>query len=110
MSTLSRLALTLGLKFGPVRKGVTPRRVLEYILNDMVLVTADHKLATDAETISKCNGMLEAYRDVAHFIAPFTDITSGTVRAARGSARSARAANAAAKVATAVGAVDGVRR
>jgi len=99
MSSIAKLGMTLGLKFGPVRKGVTPRRVLEYVLNDMVLVTADHKMATDPETISKCNGMLEAYRDVAHFIAPYTDVTSGTLRAARGSARAARASNAAAKVA-----------
>ena len=100
MSSIARLGMTLGLKFGPVRKGVTPRRVLEYVLNDMVLVTADHKLATDPETISRCNGMLEAYRDVAHFIAPYTDVANGTLRAARGSARHARSVNAATKVAT----------
>lgn len=103
MSNIARLAMTLGLKFGPVRKGVTPRRVLEYILNDMVLVTADHKIATDPEMISRCNGMLEAYRDVAHFIAPYNDITSGAVRAARGSARHTRSVNSAAKVATNIG-------
>lgn len=102
MSSIAKLGMALGLKFGPVRKGVTPRRVLEYVLNDMVLVSADFKMASDPETISRCNGMLEAYKDVAHFIAPYTDITSGAVRAARGSARAAKAANAAAKVATTV--------
>lgn len=103
MSNIARLSMSLGLKFGPVRKGVTPRRVLEYILSDMVLVTADHKIATDPDMISRCNGMLEAYRDVAHFIAPYTDVTSGAVRAARGSARHIRSSNAAAKVATSIG-------
>lgn len=102
MSNVSKMAMSLGLKFGPVRKGVTPRRVLEYILSDMVLVQADTRLATDTDMISRCNGMLEAYRDVAHFIAPYTDITSGTIRAARGSARAAKAAQGAAKVATSI--------
>lgn len=107
MSNIARLAMALGLKFGPVRKGVTPRRVLEYVLNDMVLVQADHRMTTDPEMISKCNGMLEAYRDVAHFIAPYTDVSTGTIRTARGSARTVKAANGVAKAAKATAGAAG---
>jgi hypothetical protein len=81
MSNLAKLAATMGMKFGPVRKGLTPRKILEHVLNDMVMVQADHKMATDPNAICRYDGMMEAYRGVAHFIAPSTDIPVKAVRA-----------------------------
>lgn len=71
-SNIAILSKTLGLKFGPVRKGVTPRRILEFVLNDMVMARADKGLAGDGLT-EKYAGMEQAYKEVAHFIAPFKE-------------------------------------
>jgi len=95
MSNLSKLAMTLGMKFGPVRQGVTPRRVLEYVLTDMVMVTADKQVATDPTVLTRIEGMMEAYKDVAHYIAPSSEIPMKVMRATRNSARSAKAAKVA---------------
>ena len=65
-----RLSEILGLKFGPVRKGVTPKKVLEYVLNEMVMTQTDNGLANDADALCRFSGMTEAYKNVAHFIAP----------------------------------------
>jgi hypothetical protein len=70
MSKLSTLAMSLGMKTGPVRKGVTPRRVLEYVLSDMVMVQADQQITTDPDSLAELAGMMSAYKNVAHFIAP----------------------------------------
>lgn len=72
-----RMTTTLGLRFGPVRKGVTPKRILEYILQDMVRLLDDTALTTDSELIAQTKGMQTAYRNVAHFIAPLTDVSNG---------------------------------
>ena len=79
MSNLSKLAMTLGMKFGPVRKGVTPRRVLEFTVNSMVMIQADNNITTDPSAICRHEGMLEAYKNVAHFIAPYTNSGGKTV-------------------------------
>lgn len=93
MSNISKLAMTLGMKFGPVRKGVTPRRVLEYVLNDMIMVQADSSLASDPAVITRHEGMLDAYKNVAHFIAPYTNSAAATpARATRGAAKAAASA------------------
>lgn len=81
MSNLAKLAMSLGLKFGPVRKGVTPRKVLEHILNGMVMLEADHKLVTEPHQVARYGGMMEAYKDIAHYIAPYREIPAKTVRA-----------------------------
>lgn len=70
-----RMSTSLGFRIGPVRKGVTPKRVLEFVLQDMLRIREDNGLA-DAEALAKFNGMNEAYRNVAHYIAPLTEITS----------------------------------
>lgn len=67
----------LGLKCGAIRKGVTPMRVLEYIFQDMTRLKADNILTTDPEAVAHLAGMWEAYRNVAHYIAPLTEIKSG---------------------------------
>lgn len=72
-----KMTTALGLKFGPVRKGVTPKRVLEYVLQDMVRIKDDNLLASDPEALANYKGMFQAYRNVCHFIAPLTDITNG---------------------------------
>lgn len=93
MSNISKLAMTLGMKFGPVRKGVTPRRVLEFVLNDMIMVQADTKMASDPAVITRHEGMLDAYKNVAHFIAPYTNSAStAPARATRGAAKAAASA------------------
>lgn len=74
MSNLSKLAMALGMKFGPVRKGLTPRRILEHVLNDMVMVQADASTTKDVLMSARYSGMVEAYRSVAHHIAPFSDV------------------------------------
>lgn len=96
MSNLSKLAMTLGMKFGPIRQGVTPRRVLEYVVNDMVRAQADYKMANDPSVISRIDGMMDAYRDVAHYIAPSTVVNAKNAataaRAARNGGRVAKTA------------------
>lgn len=71
------MSTAVGLRFGPVRKGVTPKRVLEFVLQDMIRIKDDGVLHTDPDSICHNKGMMEAYRNVAHFIAPFTSITNG---------------------------------
>lgn len=71
MSNFAKLSAALGLKFGPVRQGVTPKKILEYVLNDLVMIEADTRLVSDPDIMSKYEGMKTAYKDVAHFIAPF---------------------------------------
>lgn len=73
-TNFAKMSATLGLKFGPVRKGVTPRKILEHIVNDLVMIQADRQMATDPDILRKYAGMIEAYREVAHFIAPFRDV------------------------------------
>lgn len=74
MSNFAKLSTTLGLKFGPVRGGVTPRKILEFVLNDLVMIQADSALVTDPEIVARFAGQTDAYKKVAHFIAPFKDI------------------------------------
>jgi|ERR1044072_1566630 hypothetical protein len=69
-----RMTTALGLKFGPVRKGVTPKRILEFVLQDMTRIKDDNVLTTDPEAIEYIKGMWQAYRNVAHFIAPVTNM------------------------------------
>lgn len=73
-NNFARLSTTLGLKFGPVREGVTPKKILEFVLNDLVMVQADSALVTDPDMVSRFAGRVEAYKSVAHFIAPFKDV------------------------------------
>lgn len=68
------MSTAVGLRFGPVRKGVTPKRVLEFVLQDMIRIKDDGGLPSDPESLCRNKGMLEAYRNVAHFIAPLTTI------------------------------------
>lgn len=68
------MSTAVGLRFGPVRKGVTPKRVLEFVLQDMIRIKDDGLLPADPETICRNKGMMEAYRNVAHFIAPLTTL------------------------------------
>lgn len=72
-----RMTTALGLKFGPVRKGVTPKRILEFVLQDMTRIKDDNVLTTDPEAIEYIKGMWQAYRNVAHFIAPVTNTNGG---------------------------------
>lgn len=72
-----RMTTALGLKFGPVRKGVTPKRILEFVLQDMTRIKDDDILNTDPEAIEYIKGMWQAYRNVAHFIAPLTSTNGG---------------------------------
>jgi hypothetical protein len=72
-----KMTTALGLRFGPVRKGVTPKRVLEWVLQDMIRIKDDNLLASDPSAVAEYKGMFQAYRNVAHFIAPLTDITNG---------------------------------
>ena len=72
-----RMTTALGMKFGPVRKGVTPKRVLEFVLQDMTRIKDDNVLTTDPEEIQFIKGMWQAYRNVAHYIAPLTTINGG---------------------------------
>lgn len=69
-----KLSASVGLRFGPVRKGVTPKRILEHILQEMARLQEDHSLTTDALCLARWQGQSDAYRDVAHFIAPLTDL------------------------------------
>jgi hypothetical protein len=75
--TYMKMTAALGLRFGPVRKGVTPKRVLEFVLQDMTRIKDDNLLTTDPETTSHLKGMFQAYRNVAHYIAPLTDLKDG---------------------------------
>lgn len=98
MSNLSKLSMTLGLKFGPVRKGVTPRKILEYVVNDMIMVQADTSIAADPDIVTKQSGMMDAYKNVAHFIAPYTNVavrplTKETVRNAKAAVKAASSSN-----------------
>jgi hypothetical protein len=79
MNSRSYMKMTqaLGLRFGPVRKGVTPKRVLDFVLHDMTRIKDDHLITTDPEATTRLTGMFEAYRNVAHFIAPLTDLKDG---------------------------------
>lgn len=69
-----RMTTALGLKFGPVRKGVTPKRILEFVLQDMTRIKDDNILNSDPEAVEFIKGMWQAYRNVAHFIAPVTNM------------------------------------
>lgn len=75
-----RMSTTLGLRFGPVRKGVTPKRVLEFVLQDMIRIRDDGGLATDPEVLAQYKGMTEAYRNVAHYIAPLTEVVRNDIQ------------------------------
>lgn len=72
--TYIKMTTALGLRVGPVRKGVTPKRILDFVLQDMTRLREDNVLTTDPDAISHIKGMWEAYRGVAHYIAPLTNI------------------------------------
>lgn len=67
-----KLSTTVGLRFGPVRQGVTPKRILEFVLQDMSRLQDDYGISTEPEVVCRIRGMFEAYRNVAHYIAPLT--------------------------------------
>lgn len=73
----TKMTMALGLRFGPVRKGVTPKRVLEFVLQDMVRIKDDSLLTEDVDAVANYKGMFQAYRNVCHFIAPLTDMKDG---------------------------------
>jgi hypothetical protein len=75
--TFTNMTTLLGLRFGPVRKGVTPKRVLDFVLQDMVRIKDDNLLTSDAEDTAVFKGMFQAYRNVAHYIAPLSDLKDG---------------------------------
>lgn len=69
-----KMAASVGLRFGPVRKGVTPKRILDFIVQDMVRIRDDYVLTDNPVTTATYQGMFDAYRNVAHYIAPLTNI------------------------------------
>lgn len=76
--TFVAMAASVGVRVGPIRHGVTPKRILDHVLQDMTRLKADNCLNPDPDTVEYLKGMWDAYKSVAHYIAPLTDMKNGS--------------------------------
>ena len=79
-----KMTETLGFKLGPVRRGVTPKRVLDFVLQDMSRLKDDEivaELVANDQSCEYLKGMWQAYRNVAHYIAPLTNLNGSATPA-----------------------------
>ena len=59
--------------FGATRKGVTPSKLLDRVLDEMASAQRDLDKTGDIDSAYYYEGMIDAYNTVAQWIAPFKD-------------------------------------
>ena len=64
--------------FGAVYKGTTPSRILTKVLEQIAFVQKDLDKTGDVDSAFYYSGMIDAYANVAQWIAPIKDDQQGT--------------------------------